>query len=143
MSKVVIAYFSFTGKTKTLAEAAADGAKKAGAEVVLKEAAGISAADVAGADVFVVATPQTFGTMAGETKKLFERLWMQKDQIGKAGTFAGIICHASEPAATLNMMEQLAGYFGFSEVKKTLTIPVAELETGQDRCRELGATLAS
>ena len=42
MSKVLIVYHSFTGKTKSLAEAAAEGARGAGAEVTLLEASAAS-----------------------------------------------------------------------------------------------------
>ena len=70
MPKVLIAYHSFTGKTKSLAEAAAEGARSAGAEVTLLPASEASVEAVAASDVLLVATPQTFGSLAGETKLL-------------------------------------------------------------------------
>jgi multimeric flavodoxin WrbA len=142
MSKVLVSYFSFTGKTKQLAEAAAEGARGAGAEVMVKEAAATTIQDLIGMDALVVATPQTFGTMAGETKKLFERLWLGRTQIAPKLLFGVIICHANEPAATLDLMDKFATYFGFTKVGSSLTVNVAQLEAGKEPSRQLGAALA-
>ena len=72
MSEVLISYFSFSGKTKSLAEAAAEGAESAGARPSSRKSPSTAAADFSGADAILIATPQTFGTMAAETKRLFE-----------------------------------------------------------------------
>ena len=109
MSSVLIAYHSFTGKTQSLAEAAAEGARSAGAEVQLSPVHDVSVAAVAAADVLLIATPQTFGTPAAATKDLLERLWMGKDQLPQGKGFASIVCHASEPAATSDLFAKLPG----------------------------------
>ncbi len=53
MPKVLIVYHSFTGKTKSLAEAAADGARSAGAEVTLLPASEASDEAVATSVAFL------------------------------------------------------------------------------------------
>ena len=78
MFKVLVSYFSSTGKTKSLAEAAAEGARSAGADVVVKDVASTDIQDFSNADAALIATPQTFGAMAAETKRLFERLLGQQ-----------------------------------------------------------------
>ena len=84
MAKVLVSYFSFTGKTKQLAEAAAEGASNAGAVVEIKESINTTVQDLVDADVWLVATPQTFGTMAAETKRMFERLYVARNELTKA-----------------------------------------------------------
>jgi NAD(P)H dehydrogenase (quinone) len=143
MSRVLVSYFSFSGKTRQLAEAAAEGARSAGAEAVVKEVAATNVDDLLTADAFIVATPQSFGTMAGETKKMFERLWMGRDRIEAKPVFAAIVTHATEPAATVDLMKKFGGYFGYGKAADSLTIPVADLEAGKERARQLGASLAT
>jgi multimeric flavodoxin WrbA len=143
MSHVLIAYHSFTGKTKGLAEAAAGGARSAGAEVRLSEAQDVTVEAVAAADVLVLATPQTFGTPAGETKKLLERLWIGKGQLPQGKGFASIVCHADEPAATSGLFAELPGYFGFTAVREPLVIAADEVDAQLEAARELGAAVGS
>jgi multimeric flavodoxin WrbA len=143
MSKVLIVYHSFTGKTRSLAEAAAAGARSAGAAVTLLEASAASVEDVVATDVLVVATPQTFGSLAGETKKFFERLWMGKDKLGSEIGFASIICHSQEPAATRELFTALPGYFGFATLQAPLLVSAAEIEGGREPARALGSAVAA
>jgi flavorubredoxin len=143
MSSVLIAYHSFTGKTKSLAEAAAEGARDAGADVQLLDAKDVSVDMVAAADVLVVATPQTFGTPAGRTKELLERLWIGKDGLPQGRRFASIVCHGSDPAATSGLFAQLPEYFGFTAVQEPLVVDVAALEDGLEAARRLGAAAAA
>jgi len=140
MPKALITYHTFTGKTKTLAEAAAEGAKNEGAEVVLKEIADTTIQDMAACDAILVVTSQPFGTIAGETKKLFERLSKDKEQVnGKF--FSAIICHMSDPSITAGTMDRLCSYYKFTRLGEWVTVNAAELEDGKERCCQLGATL--
>lgn len=141
MSKVVIAYHTFTGKTKVLAEAAAEGAKNAGAEVLLKETADTTIEDLTTSDAILVATPQPFRVMAGETKKLFERLLQDRKKM-RGKPFGVIICHASDPTATMAAMDRMCSYYSFRKVSEWIAVNNAEIESGKERCRQLGATLA-
>jgi NAD(P)H dehydrogenase (quinone) len=138
----LIVYHSFTGKTKSLAEAAADAARSAGAQVTLREASAASVEDVAASDVPVVATPQTFGSLAGETKKFFERLWLAKDKLGRHLGFASIICHSQEPPATRELFTALPGYFGFVSVQEPLLVSAGEVDAGREKARNLGIAVA-
>ena len=98
---------------------------------------------MAAADVLVLATPQTFGTPAGETKKLLERLWIGKDQLPQGKGFASIVCHASEPAATSGLFTELPGYFGFVSIQEPLLIAADEVEARIEGARELGVAVGS
>jgi multimeric flavodoxin WrbA len=143
MSSVLIAYHSFTGKTQGLAEAAAEGARSAGAEVTLSQVKDVSVEAVAAADVLLIATPQTFGTPAGATKELLERLWIGKDQLPQGKGFASIVCHADEPAGTSGLFAELPAYFGFVAVQEPLVIAAEEVETGREEAHALGVAAAA
>ena len=143
MSTVLITYHSFSGKTKELAEAAAEGVRSVGAEVVRKEVVDTNIQDVTAADAILVATPQPFRMMAGETKKLFERLWKDREQIGEGKPFGVIVCYANDPAATLEAMDKLCGSYKFTKLGDWVVVKRDELEEGKESCRQLGIALAN
>ena len=58
MSKVAVVYWSSTGNTESMANAVADGAKAAGAEVSVFETADFDAAKVDGFDAIVLSQMQ-------------------------------------------------------------------------------------
>ena len=143
MSQVLISYQTFSGKTKILAEAAAEGAKAAGAETVVKGVADTTAQDMAAADAIVVATTQPFRTMAGETKSLFERLWKDKEQIGPGKPIGFIVCHVADDATpTLEAMNGLTKALGFVATEDGVAVHASKLDEGKERCCQLGAALA-
>jgi NAD(P)H dehydrogenase (quinone) len=143
MSSVLIAYHSFTGKTKALAEAAAEGARSAGVEVELSRVDDVSVEAAAAAGVLILATPQTFGTPAGATKELLERLWIGKAELPSGKGFASIVCHADEPAGTSGLFARLPEYFGFTAVQDPLVIAADQVEAGRVRARDLGVAAAA
>jgi NAD(P)H dehydrogenase (quinone) len=93
MVKILIAYFSKGGNTEKLAKAVAEGAKKAGSEVVLKKVTDVTNSDLVNADGIIVGSPVYFGCMAAEVKKMFDLSVsvrrQLKDKIGAAFTVAG------------------------------------------------------
>jgi len=98
MSRVLIVYHSLTGDDQ---ESRRDGGRRSPQCRRRSNSAGSKCGLVdaeAGTEVLVVATPQTFGTLAVETKKPFERLWPGKDGLGSDSGFASIVCQArSQP----------------------------------------------
>jgi len=106
MAKVLVLYYSMYGHIETLAEAVAEGARGAGAEVDIKrvpetmprevaEKAGArpdqkapvaSPAELAGYDAIIFGTPTRFGNMAGQMRNFLDQtggLWMQGALVGK------------------------------------------------------------
>ena len=127
MPKVLIVYHSFTGKTKSLAEATAEAARGAGAEVTLLEAS--AACGQRGRKRRARRRhAATFGSLAGETKKFFERL-DRKGQARGQNRFCWHRLHAEEPAATRKLHS--AAHFGFTTLQAPLLVPVGELDAGQ------------
>ncbi|OPY53793.1 MAG: NAD(P)H dehydrogenase (quinone) [Methanosaeta sp. PtaU1.Bin060] len=72
MSGVLVIYHSRTGNTAKMAEAVAEGARSAGAQVVVKRAAETNLDDLKSADGIIIGSPTYYGLMAAEIKQLFD-----------------------------------------------------------------------
>jgi len=86
MAKLLIVYYSRTGNTKAMAELIAEGARSAGADVILKTVAETKVADLLAADAIIMGSPTYYGTMAAELKKLFDESVSRHGKLdGKVG----------------------------------------------------------
>jgi NAD(P)H dehydrogenase (quinone) len=108
MTKVLVLYYSSYGHIETMAEAVAEGARSAGAEVDIKrvpetvpeavaqsahfkldQAAPVAApADLANYDAVIVGTPTRYGRMASQMAAFWDQtggLWMKGALVGKVG----------------------------------------------------------
>jgi NAD(P)H dehydrogenase (quinone) len=109
MTKVLVLYYSSYGHIEAMAVAVAEGAKEAGAEVVVKrvpelvpeeiarksgykldQAAPIATiAELVDYDAIIIGTPTRFGNMAAQMKNFLDRtggLWVQDELVGKIGS---------------------------------------------------------
>lgn len=109
MTKVLVLYYSSYGHIERMAEAVAEGAREAGAEVDIKrvpelvpqevaEKSGFkldqpapvaSVDDLPNYDAIVIGTPTRFGNMAAQMKNFLDQtgsLWSQGKLIGKVGS---------------------------------------------------------
>ncbi|MGJ3263597.1 MAG: NAD(P)H:quinone oxidoreductase [Salinarimonas sp.] len=109
MAKVLVLYYSTWGHIEQMAQAAAEGARDAGAEVVVKrvpelvsdevaksahykldQAAPIaSPAELADYDAVIFGTPTRFGNMAAQMKTFLDQtggLWAKGALVGKVGS---------------------------------------------------------
>ena len=86
--KLLVVVASATGRTRSLAEAAAEGAAGAGAEVALRAAADATPEDLLAADAILLGSGVHMGGVASEMSAFFERaapLWLQGKLVGKLG----------------------------------------------------------
>jgi len=109
MSKVLVLYYSSYGHVEQMAQAVAEGARSAGAQVDIKrvpelvedavakssgyktdQAAPIAAVnDLADYDAIVVGTPTRYGNMCAQMKNFLDQtgaLWFQGKLVGKVGS---------------------------------------------------------
>lgn len=109
MAKVLVLYYSSWGHVERMAQAIAEGAREAGAEVVVKrvpelvpdavaqqfhyktdQAAPLATVDeLADYDAIVFGTPTRFGNMAAQMKQFFDQtggLWAKGALVGKVGS---------------------------------------------------------
>jgi multimeric flavodoxin WrbA len=142
MSKILVVYHSFSGKTKQLAEIVAAGVKSAGAQAVVKGVAEASIDDFAGVDGLFILTPTTFGSYSGETKAMFDRLWMHKAKLTPKLPVQAVVFCGMNPGSTVADLEKLTGIFGFAKVGEWPVFKGAEFETAKERCHQLGSEFA-
>jgi NAD(P)H dehydrogenase (quinone) len=109
MTKVLVLYYSSYGHIETMAQAVAEGAREAGAEVAVKRVPEIVPEDVARAsgikldqaapvatpaeladyDAIIFGTPTRFGMMAAQMRNFLDQtggLWAKGALIGKVGS---------------------------------------------------------
>lgn len=109
MTKVLVLYYSSYGHIETMAAAVAEGAREAGADVVVKrvaetvpeelarnsgfkldQAAPIATVDeLTDYDAIIIGTPTRFGNMTAQMKSFLDQtggLWAQGKLIGKVGS---------------------------------------------------------
>lgn len=161
--RLLIVWWSMTGGTRQLAEAAAAGARdalhEAGAagevEVELRRADQAGPDDVLAASALIVATPENLASMAGMTKDFFDRCWYPVLDRVNGRPFAAIVCAGSDGQGAIRQLERFATGWRLRTVAAPLlvithaqtpeailapkTIAPAELA----RAAELGATLAA
>lgn len=85
---VLVVVASATGRTRRMAEALAEGAREAGADVTLKSADDAGADDLEAADAIVLGSGVHMAGMESSMRQLFERtshLWLQGKLVGKLG----------------------------------------------------------
>jgi NAD(P)H dehydrogenase (quinone) len=86
MAKVLVVYHSQTGNTGRLAELVAEGARQAGATVVLKRVEDTDAAELLEYDGIIAGSPTYYGLMSAPLKKLFDdSVKLHRKLTGKVG----------------------------------------------------------
>ncbi len=109
MTKVLVLYYSSYGHIEAMAQAVAEGAGEAGAEVAIKRVPELVPEEVARAahmkldqaapiatvdelpdyDAIIVGTPTRFGNMAAQMRNFWDQtggLWFEKRLVGKVGS---------------------------------------------------------
>jgi len=163
MKRLLIVWWSMTGGTRQLAEAAAKGAREAlreagesdAVEIVLRRADEATADDVTGASALIVATPENLASMAGMMKDFFDRCWYSALDRVSGLPYAAIVCAGSDGQGALRQIARFATGWRLRQAADPLlvitdaqtpeailapkTIATAELA----KAAELGATLAA
>ena len=106
MKKVLIAYFSLTGKTEKMAEYIAEGVRFSGNQAVIKKVSDIKAAsDLEGYDGYIFGSPTYHRDMA-ESMKTFLFLARKANLEGKpAGAFGSYTHSGDAPAIIFDTMQ--------------------------------------
>ncbi|MGN0240433.1 MAG: flavodoxin [Candidatus Weimeria sp.] len=139
MSKIAIVYWSGTGNTKAMADAVADGAKKAGADAALIDAADFSAADAGGYSAIAFGCPAMGSEVLEESE--FQPMWDQvKGSLGgkPVGLFGSYGWGGGE------WMESWKGDASDNGVNVVSTVIANEApdDTAVAECEALGKALA-
>lgn len=156
MKKLLIVYQSLTGGTAQIARAAAAGA--ATVETVAVEMLTATQAGpelVLAADGYLFACPENLAAMAGLMKDFFDRCYYPALERLNGRPYATLICAGSDGSNAARQIERIATGWRLREIAPALIVcthaqtPERILAPKQigaadlERCRELGATLAT
>ena len=156
MKTLLVVFHSMTGATRQMADALAEGAAlEPRVRVRTLHASVAEAIDVTAADAYVFATPENLAAISGLMKDFFDRCYYPALDRISGRPYAALVCAGSDGQNAARQIARIATGWRLRAVAEALivrtqaqtperilapkTIAVAEL----DRCRELGATLAS
>lgn len=157
MTALAIVWFSRTGGTRQLAEAARDGALDAGGAIALRflEARAAGPDDLIRADGYLFACPENLASMAGEMKAFFDRSYYPALGRIEGRPYAAIICAGSDGHGARAQLERICTGWRLRRVADTLIVNTAA-QTAEEilaektiagselaAARDLGAALAA
>ncbi len=142
MPKVLVAYYSKTGKTKQVAEAIAEGAKSVkGVNVELKNVEDISAKEAVEADAFAFGSPAYFSMMSGPLLTLLTELYFVREKLAGKPMVAFATGGGSQTKTTANI-ESILKAFNPKLILPGLAIGNTISETDKQQAKQLGEKLA-
>ncbi|MFC1972504.1 flavodoxin family protein [Chloroflexota bacterium] len=139
MGKILIAYFSLTGKTEKMAEYTAEGLRFSGQEAVVKKISDIkSANDMADYEGYIFGSPTYHRDMA-EPMKTFLFLAKKADLEGKlAGAFGSYTHSGDAPAMIFDTMQYVYKMEPFELGSFNLKEAAIETSEGMHSCQDYG-----
>ncbi len=134
MRRLLIIWWSMTGGSRALAEAAARGARKTltegdlagtggkAVEILVMRADQADASMVLDADALLFVTPENLGSMAGMMKDFFDRCWYAVVERINGRAWTAIVCAGTDGSATLRQLERFATGWRLRKVIEPLTV---------------------
>jgi len=125
MKSLAIIWYSFTGGSRQLAEAARDGALEAGGvDVRFLPADEAGPADLLNADGYIFACPENLAAIAGVMKAFFDRTYY--DVLGEIEVrpYAAIICAGSDGTNARAQLERIATGWRLKRVADTRIVNI-------------------
>ena len=156
MKRLLIVYYSYTGGTEQMANAAAASARdEEGTDVRLMRAEDCQPDDLLAADGYIFATPENLAAIAGVMKAFFDRCYYPVLGKLEGRPFAAMICAGSDGENAKSQLERIATGWRLRKVIDTPIIcthaqtedailaPKTITEEDRARCAEIGATLST
>ncbi|MEP2101220.1 MAG: NAD(P)H-dependent oxidoreductase [Parasphingorhabdus sp.] len=156
MKNLLIVYYSYTGGTRQMAEAAAAAAQgEEGVKISLMRAEDCEPADMLGADGYIFATPENLAAMAGVMKAFFDRCYYPLLGQIEGRPYAAMICAGSDGENARKQLERIATGWRLKKVidtpiictraqtEEAILAPKTISEKDKAQCAEIGATLAA
>lgn len=156
MTTLAIIWYSRTGGSRQLAEAARDAAQEAGdVEVRFLKAEEADAGDLLSAEGYLFACPENLAAIAGVMKAFFDRTYYEVLGKIEGRPYAAMICAGSDGENAKKQLERICTGWRLKRVADTPIVNVAAQTTEEilaqkrigdaqlEQARELGATLAA
>jgi multimeric flavodoxin WrbA len=141
MAKVLVVYCSLSGNTETAAQAVADGARSAGAEVVLKTASQAGPEDLQACDAVALGSYDAFSYMGGALKDFFDRSFYPTHDEVTDKPYVAFVTHGGKGKAIASI-ESVATTFKFKKVAEPVVVQGRPDGQGTEQLKALGARLA-
>ncbi|MEH6757206.1 MAG: NAD(P)H-dependent oxidoreductase [Parasphingorhabdus sp.] len=156
MKKLLIVYYSYTGGTKQMAEAAARAAREEkDTKTWLLRAEDCEPADILAADGYIFAAPENLAALAGVMKAFFDRCYYPLLGQIQGRPYAAMICAGSDGENAREQLERIATGWRLKKVidtpiicthaqtEEAILAPKTIGEVDRVQCGEIGATLAA
>ncbi|MEH6701502.1 flavodoxin family protein [Parasphingorhabdus sp.] len=156
MKKLLIVYYSYTGGTAQMVEAAATaGQGEDGTAICVIRAEDCQPDDMLSADGYIFATPENLAAIAGVMKAFFDRCYYPLLGKIEGRPYAAMICAGSDGTNAKAQLERIATGWRLKKVIDTLIIcthaqteeailaPKTIPQVDCNRCAETGATLSA
>ena len=108
--KILVVFCSMTGNTKAAAEAVAEGARSAGAEVVVKHGVQTQPADLLACDAVALGSYDAFSYMGGGLKDFLDRAFYPTQGQVTDKPYVAFVTHGGGGRA-IGSIESVAGSF--------------------------------
>lgn len=141
MAKVLVVYCTMSGNTKAAAEAVAAGAKSAGAQVAIKDAADAQAKDLLDCGAVALGSYDAFSYMGGALKGFFDRVFYPTQGQVTDKPFAAFLTHGGGGKA-IESIESVARSFKFKKVAESVLVKGKPEGKAVEELKKLGAKLA-
>jgi multimeric flavodoxin WrbA len=159
--RLLIAWWSNTGATARLVQAAADGAREAVRDepdpprVLDVRCDRLAPAAVLAADALLFATPECLGSMAGPMKAFFDRCYCPALDLLTSRPYATMVCAGTDGHGAIRQIDRIATGWRLRRIAEPLlaitgaqtpdaiAAPKSVPEADCARAGELGATLAA
>jgi multimeric flavodoxin WrbA len=142
MGKIAIIYHTLSGNTGAMAEAVAEGARQAGAEVAVKPALEATLDDLLGSDAVAFGSADYFSYIAGALKDFFDRTYYPSKGKVDGKPYAAFVTAGGAGDKVADCLDKFAGHFGLRKVGSTVVAASKPAPEVLDQCRALGKQLA-
>jgi flavodoxin len=141
VSKILVVYCSLTGNTKAAAEALAEGARAAGAEVVIKNCSEAGPEDLTACDAVALGSYDAFSYVGGGLKDFFDRTFYPTQGAVTDKPYAAFVTHGGGGKAIASLVA-LAASFKLKQIAEPVLIKGLPDEAAVADLQALGAKLA-
>jgi NAD(P)H-dependent FMN reductase len=114
-----------------------------GVEVIIRPALTAGAADVLGADGYLLGTPANIGYMSGALKHFFDQIYYPCLTARKGAPFGLYVHGASDTTGAVRAVAAITTGLGWAEVSKPVSVTGPVGTDVERQCYELGATVAA